>query len=230
MTNIRIADLNISIDNKYEYLERQCTDYLFQGVPDMEISVTEEEMLREGDKSLGMGYLESLAVYRRIAEGLPFYDAILVHGAVFDVEGCGVMLLARSGVGKTTHMANWKRLLGDRMTVVNGDKPIIRRMGDTFYAYGTPWAGKEKLQTNTRTPLKKLCSIQRADDDRCKRLQGDSFKHVIPHVYRPLDDVDALFKTIDLAEELVKSSEYYLIKCTKEPSSAEAAYSVIMKA
>lgn len=229
MTNIRIADVNIAIDNKYEYLERQCKDYLFQGAPHMEISVTEEEILREGGEAHSRGYLESLAVYRKIAERLPEYDAFLLHGAVFETEGCGVAFLAPSGVGKTTHMTNWKRLLGDRMTVINGDKPVIRRVRDTFYAYGTPWAGKEGLQTNARAPLKKLCFIERSETNLCKTFDGDLLKKIIPQVYRP-SDVNAFFKTLDLIDSLTGSAELYVIGCNKKPSSAEVAYSVIMNA
>lgn len=229
MTNIRIAELNISIDNKYEYLERMCADYLFQGAHNMEVSVTEEEILREGNGgSYSKGYLESLAVYRKIAERLPEYDAFLLHGVVFEAEGTGVALLAPSGVGKTTHMMNWKRLLGDRLTVVNGDKPVIRRVGDTFYAYGTPWAGKEGLQTNMKTPLKKICFVERSETNFCRSFEGDLLKRLIPQVYRP-SDVNAFFKTLDLIDPLTRTAELYVIGCNKEPSSAEAAYKEIMK-
>ena len=124
---------------------------------------------------------------------------------------------------------NWKRLLGDRLTVVNGDKPVIRRMGDTFYVYGTPWAGKEGLQSNIKTPLRKICFIERSEENFCKRVDDDLFRLIIPHVYRPAD-VDALFRSIDLIGGAIKKAELYVIGCNKELSSAETAYSEIMKA
>ena len=229
MLNVRLADFNICIENKYEYTEKLCNSYLHSGSPDLTVKVTEDDISREQSGQVtDRGYLESLAVYRRIAEWLPLHDAFLMHCVAVDVDGVGVTFLAKSGVGKTTHMTNWRRLLGDRLTVVNGDKPLIRKTDDGFYAYGTPWSGKEELNTNTKTPLKKLCFIERAEENECVRLEGDLLQRLLVQTYRP-SDVQALFKTLDLLGELVKNAEFYLIKCNKEPISAKVAFETVFK-
>ena len=64
--------------------------------------------------------------FRAFAEQLPHYNAFVLHSATFDVSGVGVAFAAHSGTGKTTHMMLWQKLLGERMTIVNGDKPIVR--------------------------------------------------------------------------------------------------------
>ena len=157
MINIRLAEINFCIANKYSYIEDMCKDYITENDADVTISVTDEEIYAEGSSDeYDVGYLESLAVYRKIAEKIIEYDGILLHGVVADVDGTGVAFLAKSGVGKSTHTALWQEVLGDKMTVVNGDKPLIRIIDDKIYAYGTPWAGKEKNQKNTKTNLKKI--------------------------------------------------------------------------
>ena len=54
------------------------------------------------------------------------YDAFLFHAAVVSYAGCGYAFAAKSGTGKSTHVAQWMHALGDRVTVVNGDKPLLR--------------------------------------------------------------------------------------------------------
>ena len=68
----------------------------------------------------------SSSFLRKLAEWLPLHDAFVLHSATFDVDGVGVVFAAHSGTGKTTHMLLWQKLLGDKMTIVNGDKPIVR--------------------------------------------------------------------------------------------------------
>lgn len=105
----------------------------------------------------------------------------------------------RNGTGKSTHVAQWMRALGDDVTVVNGDKPILRwRSGEAaeakgagapsetsggkavettcdqplgeFIAYGTPYCGKENWGQNTSVPLRAVCFIKRCEPGEPDRL------------------------------------------------------------
>ena len=48
-----------------------------------------------------------------------------MHGAVIEYEGNGYMFSADSGTGKTTHILLWRKFLGDKVKIVNGDKPFL---------------------------------------------------------------------------------------------------------
>ena len=117
---------------------------------------------------------------------------------------------------------------GSRVTVVNGDKPLIRKTEEGFFAYGTPWSGKEGIHTNTRTPLKKICFIERAEENECIRLEDDPFKRLLVQTYKP-SDVSALLSTVELLGDLKNKAEFYVIRCNKEPISAEIAYETVFK-
>ena len=43
------------------------------------------------------------------------YNGFLLHGVVAEVNNCGIVFLARSGVGKSTHASLWKELLKDKI-------------------------------------------------------------------------------------------------------------------
>lgn len=109
-----------------------------------------------------------------------------MHGVVADVSGTGVAFLAESGVGKTTHSNLWQQLLGDKMIIINGDKPLVRIINDKVFAYGTPWAGKEGIHRNTKTQLKKICFIERADKNECIPISRDgALDKLLKYVYKP---------------------------------------------
>lgn len=222
---ICLAELNIAIENKYDYIKAMCRDYITDHKADFCVSVSDEEIQAE-DKGTGFdkGYLESLAIYRKIAEKVIEYNGFLLHGVVAEVKQCGVAFLARSGVGKSTHARLWKELLKNEMTIINGDKPLIRIIDGKIFAYGTAWAGKENIHTNTKTELKKICFIERAAENTCVRLEKNVvFKKLISQIYMP-KSTDLLLKTLEFVKEVIENAEFYFIQCNTDISAAETAY------
>ena len=117
MITIKIADLVVGIDNKHRHIEWLARDYVVSDEPLFVVSATEEDIQREREISeaeFSEGYLESVVVYRKIAERLPYYDAVVFHGAVLAVDEKAYAFTARSGVGKTTHTRLWLERFGSR--------------------------------------------------------------------------------------------------------------------
>ncbi len=112
--------------------------------------------------SFSDAYLETLAVYRKIADHLLSYDTLLFHGSVIAVDGEGYLFTAKSGgTGKSTHTRLWREYFGERAVMVNDDKPLLRITDSGVTAYGTPWDGKHRLSTNIAVPLKGICILTR---------------------------------------------------------------------
>ncbi len=230
MFNICIADINIGIDNKYPHIENMCRDYITTDDAEFSVAVTDAEIMHEDDGTgFDAGYLESLALYRKIAEKIISYNGFLMHGVIVDVDGIGTAFLAKSGTGKTTHMSLWHKLLGDKMTVVNGDKPLVRIIDGVVYAYGTPWAGKENIHRNMKTRLDNICFLKRAQQNECVELaKGSVFINLFTQVYRP-ESGDSVSKTIDLLNEVINKSSFYEIRCNMDLSAAKVAFEKIYK-
>lgn len=227
---IRLADVVFGIENQYNYIENLCREYCVDDTPEIVVCATEEEILAEAnDETHDAGYLESLAVYRKIAEEMISRDGFLLHGVVLSVNGVGVAFLAKSGVGKSTHMSLWQSVLGEKVTVINGDKPLVRIIDGKAYAYGTPWAGKEGLQSNACVPLKKICFLERAEENSCVPLEkNDVLIKLLPQVYKPKTGAK-LAATLDFVETMINGADFYQIRCNKEISAAETAISVVLE-
>ena len=139
---VQIAEVLVAIENRYAFSERLCADYIANVSPDecsFSISATPEEITAENSDggTFSPAYCESLALYRKICTRMLDYDAFLLHAAVVSYEGRGFAFAAKSGTGKSTHVAQWMRALGGDVTVVNGDKPILRwRSGEAVETKG----------------------------------------------------------------------------------------------
>lgn len=230
----KIVDYNFLINSIYPRTEQFCEGYLIPESKDCDITFTMTEadiMAEEGDGNFSKQYLEYIAICRKIAEIMPLHNAFLLHSAVFDVDGTGIAFAAHSGTGKTTHMILWQKLLGDRLKIVNGDKPIVRFFEEepnNPYAYGTPWNGKEHLGCNMRTPLKHICFIERAKQNSCERVsKTDAVNLIFNQVYMPKDPMAAM-NTVGLIDRLLSSCELWKIKCNMDISAAETAYNTIL--
>ncbi len=223
---LKIADMNIKVMNKYPYIENMCKDYITQaGDVDFEITVSDADISAEKTEDAPPEYLETLAVYRKIAEKLSERDGFLMHGSVIRVRDRGIAFLAKSGVGKTTHTLYWKKLLGEECEIINGDKPLIRVYGGKAYAYGTPWNGKEGLSKNDVVHLTDVCFVNRSERDAIERCT-DFLERLLTQVYIPKTQVGRTFDNLDKFARVVN---FYNIYCTKSISAAKTVYSELFK-
>lgn len=231
----RIADFNFDLKRRTNILDNLYEDYLINDdAIDFEVSCSREEIIKEANEgeSIQNVYLEVTALHRKIAEWLPNRNAFVLHSACFDVDGVGVAFAAHSGTGKTTHMNRWMEYLGNKMTIVNGDKPIVRFFDDepnTPYAYGTPWNGKEHLGCNMRTPLRNICFIERSDTNFVERLDCKAaISRIFNQVYMPKDRL-AVVKTMELIDRLLNCCNLWIIHCNMDENAGELAYKAIFK-
>lgn len=232
---IRLAEKNIAVKSVYDEVHRLCRGYLADGAPDMCVAVTDDDIARE--KALNIReaeaegitvvnypdpYLETLAVYRKIAEEMLGFDTFLMHGAVVAVGDRAWLFTAASGTGKTTHIRLWLDNIAGSY-VVNGDKPLIRT-GEQVTVYGTPWAGKEGMQKNVGVSLCGVTFLERGLENRIERA---SFAQMLPMLvqqsYRP-NDKPALEKTLKLIGELGRRVPLYRLSCNMHPDAAFTAF------
>ncbi len=225
MFKVRLADLVIGIDNQYEYIRDMCAEYIADEPEVFTVSADEAELDREIESGIyDRGYLESLALYRKIAERLIYFDGFLMHCAVLDTEKGGVAFCARSGVGKTTHIRLWKQLFSDKVSIVNGDKPLIRFIDGIPYAYGTPWSGKEGYNINMRTRLSDICILSRSEENRICGMPAEiAVKKLMYQIYLPDKPADML-KTLELLDSLLGYVKVWDIGCNMDITAAKTVY------
>ncbi len=234
---IALAGLNIGISARFDEIKKMCADYLTDAQPDFVLTSSPEAIAYEYRKSAREAvvenlpipvhpqpYMETLAIYRMIAERAMDYGIILFHGSVVSVDGQGYLFTAKSGTGKSTHTANWRQVFGDRAVMVNDDKPLLRITEDQVLVCGTPWDGKHRLSTNTVVPLKGLCILTRAEENHIEEISiSEAMPMLLQQCYRPNDPAQ-LSKVLKLLDKMSTRTGLYRLCCNMNPEAATVAF------
>ena len=231
----------IAIDSRYALIHEQCRQYRVFGMPDFVVETTLADIAFEKEKSgredcsvknrrpqlVSDACLETLAVYRKIAERMPAWNTVLFHGSAIAVDGRAYLFAGRSGIGKSTHARLWREFLGSRAVMINDDKPLIRIAENESIVYGTPWDGKHHLSRNIAIPLKAVCFLEQADENSIASVSpGEALVLLLQQADRPADPA-ALSQTLSLADNLSRLVKMYRLRCNMQISAAELSWNTV---
>lgn len=232
MFYLEMAEHIFLVNNKFEYVRKLCEKYTVseeKAENPTVIDVSKEEILAEDTQGQKFppAYLESLAIYRKICNCLAKENVFLFHCSAISFDGLGVLFTAPSGTGKSTHRSLWRKCFGERVAVINDDKPLLKVKDDGIYVYGTPWCGKHGIETNTCAKVKAVALIERAEENVTERLSFDGIYPILfAQTHRPNEPMAAVaaLRFIDL---FAKSVDAYKIKCNISEEAALVAKKAI---
>ena len=210
-----------------------CDSYICNYPPEVQIYIDEKDIEAERLASKGISgenkedYFETLAVYRKISEEMLQFDTFLMHGAVVAEHNKAYLFTAESGTGKTTHIRKWIKNI-DGSIVVNGDKPLIKVTDTQVFACGTPWCGKEHMNTNTVVPLRAVVLMERGSNNVIEEVSyGQAFSFLLYQTYCP-KDIDKLKKTLTLLSRMKGKVRFFKFRFNNYKSDAfEVAYKAL---
>ena len=244
---MRIAGLVVRVRPVHGLIRRLCRDYLLAPddpaaqAPDLDASASAADIALERSLSdvtspaqpaSSDAYLETLAVYRKVAEWAPLVGVLLMHGAVIEYGGRAHLFTAPSGTGKSTHIRLWAEFLGDAVQVVNGDKPLVRvgEGGAPATVYGTPWCGKEGWQRNVSAPLASICFIERAPRPGANSVRAlaptEALDRVMRQVYLP-QTPEAAARTLELVDALLAKASLYLLTADMSEDAVRTSFEAL---
>lgn len=215
----KIADTVFSLTTVHGYSRSRLADYVSDGTPELGITATAADVRAERAR-LGQdgsdGFIEFLFVQRKLSDYLVGKDTLLFHGSALAYDGNCYIFAAPSGTGKSTHSRLWRELLGERVVMVNDDKPFIR-VGDVCTVFGSPWDGKEHLSSNTSFPLRAICFLERSDVNHIEPLDAQS---AIPRLLAQAYRQEAADKILRLVTKIADTVMLYRLCCNMSPDAA----------
>lgn len=220
-----IAGIAVEIEHRYPLISWECGGYETDAPPQITVSASDKEIAEEYARTggmFGMGESESNILYRKAALAMLDYDGFLLHSAAVAVDGMGYVFTAPGGTGKSTHINYWREVYGAE--VINGDKPIIRKIGGKFHVCGTPWHGKERMGVAQNVPLKAVCLLERGSENAIERMDADAGADKLFRQLLPIEEPEYIIKQLDLLNELLSEVPIYRLKCTMSPEAARVAF------
>lgn len=228
-----IAGIPMSIEYKYSYTQKMFEKYEYLGNDSAkaEISVSSLELDYELSKMPNepLFYLENLAVLRKIIKVLLFdYNAMLFHGSSVMVNGKAYLFTAPSGTGKSTHTALLKEYLGDKLTYINDDKPILKVEGESVVVYGSPWNGKHCLGDNISAPLDAICLIVRSKENFVEKVEPFNFLKFLFEQTMGFNDEETAEKVLEILSVIMGKIKFYKVHCNTDISAGKCSFEGIM--
>jgi len=165
----KIADLTVEIPTSGGLASRTW-EYLTHNETAVDFEISEDNYrslcwpnLSEED----MIYMESgFSFYGNLLR----FNGLMLHSSAVALDGKGYLFSGPCGMGKSTHTRLWQSVFGDEAKVFNDDKPALRRLDGKWFAYGTPWCGKDHININMKVPLAGICFLKQSDENKIRRL------------------------------------------------------------
>ena len=168
--------------------------------------------------------LENAAIHDLIADAMPAYGVLLMHGSALALDGQAYIFTAPSGTGKSTHARFWRETFGERCVMINDDKPMIAVRDTGSVVYGTPWNGKHRLGSNISAPLKAIIRLSRSEENAIAPMSmRDAFPLLLRQAYSSRS-ADGMRRIVALEQRLTETVRFYSLGCNLDPGAAMTAY------
>ena len=237
--NLKIAGLVGAVACLYESTPYYLARYGTQDGADFSVTVTQADLdrerwfrdaeaLEEGMKlrNVTEPFLERLAIQRKFAEVLMGRGILMVHGSAVAVDGVGYLFTARCGTGKSTHTRLWRQVFGDRVVMINDDKPFLRLAPEGVTVCGAPWSGKHGLDTNTEVPLGGICLLERGRENLIRPVCQSEIPELTKNL-RWFMESERISQFDALAAELFRQVPLWHLNCNMEPAAAVLSHSAM---
>ena len=230
----KIADLIVEYTAKYDDLKRLSDQFIYNGEreTDITLSVTDkhlENMLLRSVEGTTIGGIENLAMSSEFNREAIKYGVMLVHSSALIYNNGAYLFSADSGVGKSTHTKLWLKAFGDKVHIMNDDKPVVRLYDDHAQAYGTPFDGGSGIALNESYPLKAIIFVERGEENSVRIPDN---KEIIQKLYfqtARMVNRETAEKMLINMERLLHLTKFYVLTCNMDISAAYTAYNSIIE-
>lgn len=145
---------------------------------------------------------------------------LILHASYVGIDGAAVCFTAPSGTGKSTQAELWRRYAGAE--IINGDRALLRRRGDIWYAHGYPCCGSSDICVNRSLPLATVVVLEQGTENRVVRLRGGQQIRALvsgsEFFLWDQEEIDAVFR---LAAELASSVPVVKLTCRPDGGAVD---------
>ena len=226
----KIAELIVDVPEA-EGLALRCEHYACPDAPKADI-VIHESAYRTGhyhpDCSSSMvAYMESAyQFYLKLVE----YGGFYLHASAVVFDGKAYLFSGNPGMGKSTHTQLWQSTFGPGARVINDDKPALRMIDGVWYAYGTPWCGKDGININEKAPVAGVCFLKQAPHNAIRRLNSqEALENILKQTIRKFHDPMALSAVLGHLDQFLKMVPVYELENLPVPDAARLSYETMRR-
>lgn len=139
-------------------------------------------------------------------------NAMILHSAYMLRDGKAILFSAPSETGKSTQAKLWEEYRDTR--TINGDRSLLIREEDGWYAHGWPICGNSKICYNECYPIQAIIMLHQAKENEVQRLGvAESVKKLMSQVTINMWNREFQMKAIDLIQQLAMEVSVFELGC-----------------
>jgi hypothetical protein len=126
---------------------------------------------------------------------------LVLHACGVVREDKGILFVGDSGAGKSTMANLWAEAEG--VDVLSDDRTIVRKKGDEFRMYGTPWHGEGKFGSPGSAKVEKIFFIGHGEENAARDVKGvDATARLVVCSFPPYWDPEGMAFSLGFIGEL----------------------------
>ena len=226
----KIADLLVEVPETGNMAQR-CEKYLYVGAEQPQVKLDTAHYNRDN----WPGLTEDEFVY--MESGVQFYvhllqhTGMMLHASAVEMDGKAYLFSGQCGAGKSTHTRVWQATFGERAQIFNDDKPALRYLDGRWYAYGTPWCGKDGINQNKKVPLAGICFMVQSKENKIRRLSAkEAITKICEQTLFRFRNPANLERMLTQLDKLVRDIPVFELENRPEPAAAQLSYETMCQA
>ena len=157
------------------------------------------------------------------------FGGMMLHASAVELDGRAYLFSGPSGMGKSTHTRLWQREFSEAR-IFNDDKPALRRIDGRWFAYGTPWSGKNHVNINMKASLAGICFLKRGGENSIRRLSaGAAVSRLIHQTMRVFNEEADLDLMLACVEQLATEIPIYELHALPNGEAAHLSHDTMMR-
>lgn len=208
----------------------RCRDYLYHGEERPQIVIHEEDYRPQIWPSVPtelLPYMDSGSLFYL---QLLRHNGMMLHSSAVELDGRVYLFSGNCGAGKSTHTRLWQQVFGAEARIINDDKPALRLIDGVWYAYGTPWSGKDGINQNRKAPVAGICFMKKADHNAIRHVTGlEAMAKIMKQTQRRFRNPENLDLLLSHLEKLVQMIPVYELENRPEPEAARLSYETMRR-
>ena len=177
---------------------------IFPDIPDLKRTLVFKSPLREADLHLTgenadsfYGPTMELVMVNYLAQG----HGLILHACGVVCEEKGLLFVGESGAGKSTMAMLWAQEQG--VEVLSDDRTMVRKKGNGFRMYGTPWHGEGKFGSPGSAEVEKIFFLSHGKENAVRDVKSiDAASRLLTCSFAPYWDPEGMAFTLEFISEL----------------------------
>ena len=153
-------------------------------------------------------FFSTIGLHRKLLKK----NAFVLHASFIEYKGKAILFTAPSQTGKSTQADLWNKY--EDAQIINGDRVLVRKKGDSWYAYGYPCCGSSKICLNKKLPLCAIVVLQQGSNNTVhKATASESIKSLTSGTEVYTWNNREIMSIISMATEISEDIPVFKLTC-----------------